>query len=162
MRRVIATMLLALCAPVLAEDAEISCTSPATGTLEDLMAQATWTVESGSNWHSNRTAAVRIALPELGRRGFGCLTWSVTVVLPQGVTLASEDAPSAVSNLAAGALATFSVVVERARHNNEVRVERGWFRVQIRNPDADPGVTLARGSGSPVWLYPIAFQLGDT
>ena len=138
-----------------------ACTSPATGTLEDMMAQTTWTVESGSNWNSNRAASVRIALPALDVTGHRCLTWSVTLVLPDGVSLASEDATAVRTGLAVDAVATFAVVVGRVAHNDEVRYERGWFRVRIRNPNDDPGVVLHRGSGSPVWLFPVTFQLGD-
>ena len=48
MRIAIATLLAALAAPA----AWATCTSPATGTLEDVMAQATWTEATGSNWHT--------------------------------------------------------------------------------------------------------------
>ena len=138
-----------------------ACTSPASGSLEDMMAQATWTVEAGSDWNSDRRSGVRIALPALDVTGHRCLTWSVDLVLPPGVSVTGEGASTTRTGLAAGAEATFSVVVERALHNNEVRYERGWFRVKVRNPNDDPGVVLHRVSGSPRWLYPIDFQFGD-
>ena len=48
MKATIATLLAALAAPA----AWATCTSPATSTLEDVMAQATWTEATGSNWHT--------------------------------------------------------------------------------------------------------------
>lgn len=138
-----------------------ACTTPASGTLEDAMTQATWTVETGSDWNSNRNASVRIALPALDVHGRDCLTWSVTLVLPQGVSLAAEDATTVASGLAAGAVATFAVVLDGTSHSNEVRDEQGWFRVTVRNPLDDPGLVLHRSTGSPLWLYPIRFVFGD-
>ena len=155
MQRIIAMALALVCG------ATWACTSPATGTLEDMMAQATWTVESGSNWNSNRNTSVRIGLPALDVTGHRCLTWSVSLVLPEGASLASEDASAVRADLAAGAVATFAVVVGRAAHNDEVRYERGWLRVRVRNPNDAPGVVLHRSSGSPLWLFPVTFQLGD-
>lgn len=137
-----------------------ACTSPAVGTLEDMLTQATWTVESGSNWSTSRTATVRVALPALNVTGHSCLTWSAVLVLPQGVTLA-DDATAVRNGLAASAAATFPVVVESAAHDDEVRYERGWLRIQVRNPHDDPGVVLHRASGSPMWLFPVNFQFGD-
>ena len=138
-----------------------ACTTPAGGTLEDMMAQATWTVEAGSDWNSDRRSGVRIALPALDVTGHRCLTWSVELVLPPGVSVTGEGASSSRTGLAADAEAAFSIAVETALHSNEVRYERGWFRVEVRNPNDDPGVVLHRVSGSPRWLFPIDFQFGD-
>lgn len=157
MKRILPMLVALLCVvPSWAE-----CTSPATGTLEDAMTQATWTVETGSDSNNNRNASVRIALPALDVLGRDCLTWSVELVLPRGVTLAAERATTVRSNLAADAAATFAVVVEAASHSNEIRYERGWLRVKVRNPDEDTGLVLHRTTGSPLWLYPVNFQFGD-
>lgn len=59
MRAIIIATVLALAA--LARPAWATCTSPAVGTLADIMRQATWPVVTGSNW-TTRTATVRIAL----------------------------------------------------------------------------------------------------
>ena len=140
MRVAIATLLAVLAAPA----AWATCTSPAVGTLEDIMAQATWTEATGSNWHT-RTAHMRIALPA-------------------GASMKADDEGNAgaasYAGLAADATAEFAIQVASAAHNGEVRRERGWLRVQARNPDESPGVYRARASGSPVWLYPVSVTIG--
>lgn len=141
------------------------CTSPATGTLHDLMQQATWTRETGSSY-TRRDARVRVALPALAPAGFGCLTWNVSLVLPPGVSMATDDEGAATASsrtgLAAADVATFNVRLGARAHNSEVRYEQGWLRIRVRNPLADAGVYLAQDDGSPLWILPVVFQLaGD-
>ena len=125
------------------------------------MAQATWTVEAGSDSGNSRRGAARIALPALDTDAWDCLTWSVELVLPLGATLSSDDAATVRADLAASASAEFEFDLAGQIHSNEVRDERGWFVVRVRNPDADPGIVLHRDGGSPLWLYPVNFQFGD-
>ena len=129
MRIAIATLLAALAAPA----AWATCTSPATGTLEDVMAQATWTEATGSNWHT-RTAHVRIALPALAAHPWNCHTWSVELVLPAGASMKADAEGNAgaasYAGLAASATAEFAIQVAAAAHNGEIRKERGWLRVR--------------------------------
>ena len=150
-----------LIAAALFSTACLACTSPAVGTLEDVMAQATWTAKTGSDWNSNRAASVRIALPALDVAGRDCLTWSATLVLPAGATLTTEGDTGIRAGLAAGATATFALRVAPTSHSNEVRDERGWLRVTVRNPLDSPDVVLHGASGSPLWLYPVDFVFGD-
>lgn len=161
--RTTATIILALVA--LAGAPALACTSPATGTLEDMMAQATWTRETGSSY-TRRDAKVHVALPALAPRGFGCLTWNVALVLPQGVSMATDDEGDATASsrtgLAADAVATFDVRLGRRAHNSEIRYEQGWLRIRVRNPLDNADVFLNRQGGSPLWIYPVVFQLaGD-
>ena len=151
--------LLALAAPV-----ALACTSPATGTLEDMMRQATWTTETKAmhRGYGYRDANVRIALPALATPGNTCLTWSVELILPPdfGAALDDEGDAGATSftDLAATASAAFVVTVPLRRENEHQ--ERAWLRVKVRNPTDDPGITLVRADGSPLWLYPVTFKVG--
>lgn len=158
--------ILLLLSAVFAHQAIATCTTPATGTLEDMMAQATWTTETGSNWPPvDRTAQVTIALPALNVNGHDCLTWSVELVLPPGVVMADDaegnPKPASKTGLATSASATFDVVVAPRLHDHHVQYLRGWLRVKVRNPSDDPGKVLHRASGSPLWLYPVSFKQGS-
>ena len=154
---------IALLAALLATHAH-PCTSPATGTLHDLMQQATWTREAGNHF-TRRTARVRVALPALAPAGFGCLQWEVALVLPEGVSMATdgegEATASSRTGLAATAVVAFDVRLAPRADNSEIRHEQGWLRIRVRNPLADAGVFLAQAEGSPLWIYPVVFQLGD-
>ena len=150
--------LLALAAPV-----ALACTSPATGTLEDMMRQATWTTEAvvRQNYPYD-TASVRIALPALATPGNTCLTWSVELILPPGFWVVVDGQRNAGATSFAGLAATASaifVVTMPLRRENEHQ-ERAWLRVKVRNPTDDPGITLARADGSPLWLYPVTLKVG--
>ena len=150
-------MAAALAAVALAWPA-FACTTPATGTLEDLMAQAAWTTQTGSDF-ADRRAQINISLPALAGAGFGCLRWSVELVAPVGVTVAQDSEGNAgalsYSDLAATASVKFDIRVAHRLHNDEVRYEQAWLKVRVRNPLADAGVYLARQGGSPLWLYPV-------
>ena len=99
-------------------------------------------------------------------RAWNCHTWSVEIVLPAAANMKAEGEgetvpPTGYAALAAGATAEFAIRVVAAAHNGEIRKERGWLRVKVRNPDASPGVYLARTDGSPVSLYPVTFNIGQ-
>lgn len=153
----LATLLLALATPSWA-----TCTSPAVGTMDDIVKQATWTVDVLSGWR--RPAAVRIALPALAEAPWSCLTWDVAIVLPPSATIANDAegnaTPTSYADLAAGATATFSVQMGRAAHSEGQGDERGWLRVKVRNPNDSPGVYQATPAGSPIWLLPVTFDVG--
>ena len=161
MRAIIATVL--ALAALAAYPAWATCNSPAVGTLADIMKQATWTLETGSNWRP-RTAHVRIALPALAVPAWNCHTWDVALVLPPSASMKAdaegETGAASYAGLAAGATAEFAIQVAAAAHNGEIRDERGWLRVKVRNPDASPGVYLATPDGSPVWLFPVTVNIG--
>ena len=102
------------------------------------MAQATWTEATGSKWRT-RTAHVRIALPALAVQAWNCHTWSVDIVLPAAANMKADGEgvtvpPTGYAGLAAGATAEFAIQVAAAAHNCEIRKERGWLRVKVRNP----------------------------
>lgn len=85
-------------------------------------------------------------------------------MLPAGASMKADGEGNAgaasYAGLAAGATAEFAIQVAAAAHNGEIRKERGWLRVRVRNPDASPGVYLARAGGSPLWLYPVTISIG--
>lgn len=158
MKAIIATL------AALAASASFACTTPATGTMEDYMTLATWTERTGSDSDSSghRTAELRIALPALDVTGHDCLTWSVELVLPPaaaGVTLRGEGASAKRTGLAAGATASSPLALPTREHWGVVRDERGAFVVQVTNPN--DGLLAHRASGSPRWIYPVVFQIGD-
>ena len=151
-----------IAALLLASTGALACTSPATGTLEDIMRQATWTDEAGTiGTHSKAT--IHVALPALALHGFSCLTWNVEIVLPPVFRMDSdhngEFAPTAAVGLASDAHHVFLVDMPGRDNNTSVEVVRGWLRVKIRNPLDSPGVFLSTKDGSPLWLYPIRFQV---
>ena len=136
----------------------LACTTPAAGTLEDMMAATVWTQETGSNYRPDRNANVRIALPALAAGGFGCLQWNVELLLGAGMAV-KDGGATTYTALAASATATFALVLDAPAH--EVRYETAVLRVKVRNPNADPGVVLHRPSGSPVWLFPVRVQFAN-
>ena len=137
----------------------LACTSPAVGTLEDLMKQTTWAYEVGSDYWRDRDAKVQIALPALDAIGWRCLVWNVELVLPPSVNMAATGATATRHTaLAANATATFDVVHDSVGLY-EIRNERGWLVVQVRNPTDDPGVVLHRADGSPRWFFPVNFLM---
>jgi len=142
--------------------ASMACTSPAIGTLEDLMTQTTWTDETGS-YFTRREATVRIELPELATAGYGCLRWNVRIILPTGFALRPDSegnaGASSFADLTPSQSATFEIALPQRHGNWHHEYARGWLRVQVRNPLADAGVFLARREGSPVWLFPVRFKV---
>ena len=156
-------MLIALALAVTA-GAAYPCTTPAKGTMEDVMAQAVYTKLAGSRltrWRGPVDVSIKLpalaALPDTG-----CLRWSVTLRLPDVVT-ADPDAEGATTALTQTNLATSAKASFRLRFSPQILrsiyVHRAWLEVRVRRSDADPGVTLARPDGSPRWLYPVDFQL---
>ena len=156
MQRTIAALLIA------ASTGALACTSPATGTLEDMMMQAIWTEHVGTI-ATDRRAIIHIELPALNVTGFDCLTWNVELILPPGFQMRFGNdgarGPTSYTGLAASEHRTFSVDMPGRDHQDSVEILRGWLRVQVRNPLDSAGVYLARADGSPLWLYPIRFQV---
>ena len=150
--KIIAAILALCAAPALA------CTSPATGTLEDMMKQAIWTDTVGTI-ATTPYATVHVALPALDVPGFDCLTWDVELLLPPDFRMRYPTEASSAANLAASANKTFRVQMARRDHQSAVEIVRTWLRVKVRNPLASPGVYLANATGSSLWLYPVKFQV---
>ena len=151
-------------AALLLATSALPCSRPATGTLADLMQQATWTERTGSNFRA-RAAVVRIALPAIGSgiEAFRCLTWEVSIVLPSDIGLKADGDGNAgatsLTGLASSATAEFDLALP-AYQSNSVRDWRAWLRVKAHYPGDDADVYLSRPDGGHVWLYPVTIQLG--
>ena len=106
------------------------------------MAQATWTEDGqqladADGAHAPRAAGAGragVELPhvERGHRAAGRGEH-------EGGRQGRHRAADGFAGLAAGAAAEFAIQVAAAAHNGEIRKERGWRRVKVRNPDASPG-----------------------
>ena len=94
------------------------CTTPAKGTMEDMMAQAVWSKDVGTYAVRARKTKVTISLPALADSiGWNCLRWTVDIRLPDGVE-ADVDGdgnaePTTHSNLTPSQSATFKLKVRR-------------------------------------------------
>lgn len=154
LKHILIALTFALAAPALA------CTSPETGTLRDLMEQATWTTQTDYAPRRLRTVTVYIAFPALAASPFSCLQWRVELVLPPGYGVGAHgEGQQVLDNLASDASSTFDVTVPPLWPTNPHYV-RGWLQVKVRNPSADAGAYLAEDDGSPLlWLYPVTFKV---
>ena len=150
------------------------------GTLEHVMENAMWTVDTSANYATSRsagasgrsalrrgeggTAQVRIALPVALVRHRRCegATWDVELVLPEGVRIRADDAgnagPSSYEGLAISATALFEIVADPSPA--KFRRERAWLQVTVR----DSAGRLLRGYSTrwPDYLfhYPVTVNVG--